>query len=91
MEPTCIASFSMLRGFKDAWGSFQVERTIRGMMGHHLGERTSVLVGFGSKWSQEVSECIGFNARKPWGLAGVVSGRNDSARVEGDDNSSSRW
>jgi len=38
-----------------------------------------------------VSECIGFDARKPWGLAGVVSGRNDSAGVEGDDDSSSRW
>jgi len=37
------------------------------------------------------SECIGFDARKPRGLMEVVSGRNDPARAEGDDDSSSGW
>jgi len=49
------------------------------------------MAGFGLKSSWSGSECVGFDAREPSGLTEVGSGRNDPARVEGDDDPSSSW
>jgi len=59
--------------------------------GRSWGHGDTVTPCLGPEMDRMGSECIGFDARESRGFMEVISGQNDPARVEGDNDSSSGW